>query len=139
MKYVTDRTEVAEFFNSKPVIRIDMEKPAQGYETIFHGEKVKVMTPSTYHPDLWVVGTMTYYKDEDKFCVTSTGAMLSASFGYDDVMERYTWNHAPIVSKDMEVGILEDFPSKKQCRIRVMKVVNVSSQCFTVCNFVDVE
>ncbi len=139
MKFITERTQIAQFFNSKPVIKIDMEKPVEGYETIFKGEEVKVMTPSTCHPDLFCVGTMTYSAENKKFYVSSAGSMLKGSFGYDDVMELLTWNHAPVVSKDMEVGILEDFPSKKECRIRVMKVKWVNSQSFEVCTFEDVE
>ena len=137
MKYLTERTEIAKFFNENPVIRINAEKPEEGYEYIFKGELVKVQTPSKNHPTLFTMGTMIWDSLTDRFYVMSGGACISSDFVYADVMERFEWNHAPIVAEGDVVGILEDYPTKKQCRIRVMQAIRCNSLYSEVCVFKD--
>lgn len=141
MKYLTERTEIAKFFNQNPVIRIDAEK-SYDEGTTFKGELVKVLAPTKNHPDLFDTGHLHHYTEngKDSFVIIGGGSMLSGSFGYDDVMERYEWNHAPVISEDCIVGVLEDFPSKKQCRIRVMKSTGCGGMVmYGTCYLKDVE
>ena len=122
MIYLTERTEIAKFFNEHPVIRINAETPKEA--GTFKGELVKVLTPSKSHPTLYCTGYLYHFTEggKDSFSIISGGAIISGSFGYQDVLECYEKNHAPTVTEGDTVGVLEDFPNKKQCRIRVMTV-----------------
>ena len=142
MKFLTDRTEIAKFFNENPVIRINAETPHDADRNSYKGELVKVLTPTKNHPDLFDTGHLYHYKEngKDSFVIIGGGAILSGSFGYNDVLERYEWNHAPVISEGCTVGVLEDFPSKQECRIRVMKATGCGGmRMYSTCYLKDVE
>ena len=140
MKYITERTEIAKFFREHKIIKINMDVHADGYDTLFEGEKVEVAVKSKCgKSNLYVLGKLMYCSDIKKFYVSSSGTMLTNSFGYSDVMELYERNHAPTVAEGDIVGILEDYKNQSQCRIRVMKVTDCNIMYYEACVFEDIE
>lgn len=139
MKYITEKTEIAEAFRTLPIIKIDMQNHVKGYDTLYEGEKVKVAVETKNHGTLYVTEKIHYCADNKKFYVPNYGAMITDSFGYDDVMELYENNHAPTVTNETKVGILEVYPNAKQCRIRVMTVKYCNLMTMEACVFEDVE
>jgi hypothetical protein len=140
MKYITERTEIAKFFREHKIIKINMDVHADGYDTLFEGEKVEVAVKSSCgKSNMYVLGKLMYCSDIKKFYVSSGGTMLTNSFGYSDVMELYERNHAPTVAEGDIVGILEDYKNQSQCRIRVMKVKDCNIMYYEACVFEDVE
>lgn len=139
MRFITDREQIASYFRTHAIIKIDMENHIDGYSTLFEGEKVQVLVPTKNHGTLEVVGKMMYNAEDKKFFVLSGGTLLSGTFGYDEVMELCEKNHAPTVSNDLEVGILEVYPHRRECRIRVGTVKNCNTMYYHACEFTDVE
>lgn len=139
MKYITDKKEIASFFNSHAVIKINMETHIDGYETLYEGENVCVKVPTKNHGELTVFGRFTYSKENNEFYVQNCGTMIKESFGYDDVLEAYERNHAPEVREDDIVGILCDFPKQKICQLVVKRVKRCNLMYYSACTFEDVE
>jgi hypothetical protein len=134
MKYLTDRQEIARAMNfgRYPVIRIDMENHIPGYDGLFKGDPVKVMTPTSRYPDLYETGTLMYY--DHAYYIRTDCACLSDDFGYQDVMDMLRIAQAPVIHAGDTVIIIEDHPKKRLCKVHMMKAgdrvdVNVSPCC----------
>ena len=122
MKYITDRQEIAYAMNFGrfPVLKINLETCKDGYDDYYEGDYVKVMTPRNGYPDMYSTGNL--YLSEGRFGVLTEGACLSGSFGYTDVMEMTKVAQAPVLHAGETVVLIEDFPKKRTCRVRMMKV-----------------
>lgn len=139
MKYLKEKTEIVKFMNTHQCIRINLETPEVGYDTIFKGDLVKLICPTKSHPDLTLTGELTYYSKEDKFYVSNAGAMLKASFGYSDVMDKLKEAQAPVLKEGDLIAVVCDYPKDKQCSVRVMKATRINSMYFESCVLEDVE
>lgn len=122
-KLLTDRKEIAQAMNfgKYPVLTINMETPKEGWELeggVFKGCKVRIDTGKAYYDN----ATLHYFSDTKNFELCMYGACLTASFGYDDVIEMRDYAMAPIVHKGETVVVIEDYPISKQCRVHLMKV-----------------
>lgn len=76
---------------------------------------------------------------ENRFYIANDGCCISNSFGYTDVIEGYERNRAPLLKEGMVLAVLEDYPSKKQCRVRIMEVSKTNLMCSEVCELTDCE
>ncbi len=135
MKYLNDRQEIAYVMNSGrfPVIRINLETAKQGYDGLYIGDLVKILTPTKTH-HLYVVGNVFYSRGSGgKFYVLSKGKGLKDSFGYSDVMKMLKSSQAPVISADDVVILIEDYPKIKLCKVRVMKLGKYPSAFMSPC------
>lgn len=122
MKRLNDRQEIAYAMNfgRYPVLRIDMETPAAGFDDYYKGDLVKVMTPSKTHPDLYATGRL--YCENGKIGVLTHATCLHDSFGYSDVIEQLEIAQAPVLHAGETVVLIEDYPNQRWCMVRMMKV-----------------
>ena len=122
MKYLKDRTEIAYAMNfgKYPVVKINMEESKDGYDNMYVGDLVKVMTPTATHPDLYATGQL--YCTNGKYEVMTDAVVLEAGFGYCSVMENLSIAQAPVFKAGETVIVVEDYPISKRCKVRVMRV-----------------
>jgi len=140
MKYLTDRTEIAMAMNfgKYPVIRIDRETPKDGYNDFYEGDQIKVLTPKPGYPDSYATGKI--YYSEGKYGVMTDASCLHASFGYADVLEMIENAQAPVVKAGQEVVLIEDYPERRTCCVRIMKVSDrVDSHVYPCATLEDVD
>ena len=141
--YLTDRHEIAVAMNfgKYPVMTINLEnRPFEG-SRYAKGGRVRVAWD---HKDRRYEGMTTHGElilDEDgKLKITGEGGMLSASFGYHDVMKHAAEANVPVVHKEQAVVVVMDLPSKKTCLVRMMKVSpRIDIHCQIVCHLDDIE
>ncbi len=128
MKYLTDRTKIAEAINFQqyPVLSIDHEnRPYADYHPdndYAIGCRVRV---SWSHKDPRYANMTTrgaLYIENGRLAISGEGAMLKASFGYTDVMNMVAEANTPIVHKGQTVVVVEQWSSQKKCTVRMMKI-----------------
>ena len=142
MKFITERHEVALTLNfgKYPVLHINRENRPYESSTYARGDRCRVAWDSA---DKRYEGMTTHgqlYFDDGKYCISGEGAMLSAEFGYFDVMEMVREANAPVVHRGQTVVVVEDWPSKKTCRVRMMRVPDhISIHCMTVAVLEDLD
>ena len=149
MKYLTDRTEIAKAINfgKYPVLTLNREN--QPYKDLYEdteysdyavGCRVRVAWDSK---DPRYKGMTTHgkiYIEKGKIRISGEGACLSSIFGYTDVMEMAAEANTPIVHAGQTVVVVEEFPSKKCCTVRLMKVSDrIDIHCTTVATLNDIE
>ncbi len=122
MKYLKDRHEIAYAMNfgKYPVIRINKETCKDGYDDFYEGDLVKVMAPSKNYPDMYATGNL--YYSQGRYGVMTDAACLSADFGYRDVIEDMHRAQAPVLHAGETVVLIEDYPIRRTCCVRMMKV-----------------
>lgn len=132
-KYLTDRHEIAMAMNfgKHPVLRINMETPKAGYDTLYYGDQVEVMTPTHGYPDSRERGNLYYC--EGRFSISSNAAFLDSSFGYRDVIESLEWAQAPKLHAGETVVVIEDWPIARRCAVHMMKLPDRISKFTTPC------
>ena len=142
MMYLTNRQEIAAAMNFGlyPVLSINLENRLFEDSCYARGCRVKVAWD---HKDSRYAGMTTHgnlFLDEDgKLKISGDGAMLSASFGYSDVMKMAAEANVPVVHKGQGVVVVMDMPSKKTCVVRMMKVSpRIDIHCQVVCHLEDV-
>ena len=146
MKYLKDRQEIAKAINfgKYPVLTLNREnrpfkneRPESDYAI---GCRVRVAWD---HKDPRYAGMTTHgvlYIERDKLKISGEGAFLSASFGYYDVMRMAAEANTPIVHKGQKVVVIEEWPSLKQCTVRIMQVADyVDTQCMVVTSLNDID
>ena len=146
MKYLTDRTEIAEAINfgKYPVLTLNRENrpnadicPDSDYAT---GCRVRVAWDRKEPRYAGMTTHGEIYIDKGKIKISGEGACLSSSFGYTDVMEMAAEANTPIVHAGQTVVVVEDFPSRKSCTVRMMKVSDrIDIHCMTVASLHDIE
>ncbi len=125
MKYITNRQEIAYAMNFGrfPVVRINLESSKAGYEGLYEGDLVKVLTPTKSHPDLYAIGRVYYSTDSvSKFYISNDNIGLHDSFDYSDVIEMLNGAQAPVLRAGCTIVLIEDYPHKRMCKVRMMKV-----------------
>lgn len=142
MMYLTDRHEVAAAINfgKYPVLRINVENRPFEDSIYAKGDRVRVAWD---HKDRRYEGMTTHGKlflDEDgKLKISGEGTMLSASFGYHDVMKMAAEANTPVVHKGQLVIVVKDFPSMKSCVVSMMRVSpRIDIHCQVVASLEDV-
>lgn len=81
-----------------------------------------------------------YIGEHGQLQISGEGACLSADFGYHDVMEMYKEAQAQVVHRGQTVVVVEDWPSKKMCKVHMMKVSDhISIHCMTVATLEEIE
>lgn len=135
MVILTDRQEIASAMNfgKYPVIRIDMETPKRGYEGLFYGDRVEVMTPTADYPYSRENGNLIYTADDERFSITANSMCLHADFGYSDVIEELKWAQAPKLHAGDVVVVIEDYPIGRYCVVHMMKVPEHIAKFTTPC------
>lgn len=118
MKYITERTEIAQALNfgKYPVIKINVEECHEDYNDYYVGDDVKVDTGRGYYTKGQI------YKSEGKYEISNEATCLHSSFGYSDVMEDYRWAKAALIKEGQTVVVIEDYPKTRGCSVRMMKV-----------------
>ena len=141
MMYLIDRHEIAAAMNFRkyPVLSINMENRPYDESDYAVGCRVRVAWD---HKDPRYAGMATHgnlYCENGKLAISGEGAMLSASFGYSDVMEMLQEANAPVVHKGDLVVVVMDVPSKKTCMVRMMRVSpRIDIHCMTVAHLEDI-
>ena len=145
MKYLTDRTEIAMAinFDKYPVLYLNRENrpfakdmPESDYAV---GCRVRVAWDSkeSRYEGMTTHGNL--YIEDGRLAINREGSMLTASFGYHDVIKMQAEaRNAVIVHRGQEVVVVEDWPSKKTCTVRMMKVSDrIDIHCSTVAHLED--
>ena len=143
MMYLTDRHEIgcAMNFGKYPVLTINLENnPFEG-SRFAKGGRVRVAWD---HKDSRYEGMTTHgelFLDEDgKLKISGEGAMLTASFGYSDVMKMAAEANVPVVHKGQGVVVVMEIPSTKTCLVRMMKVSDrIDIHCQVVATLEDID
>lgn len=145
MKYLTDRHEIAMAMNfgTYPVLHLNRENRPyadMGSGDYAKGCRVRVAWDSndpkykgmTTHGDLYI--------ENGRLAISAEGGCLSADFGYTDVMQSVQEANAVVVHRGQAVVVVEDWPSKRQCTVRMMKVSDrIDIHCMTVTHLEDIE
>lgn len=77
---------------------------------------------------------------EGKLEIGGSGSVLTSCFGYSDVMQMAQNANAPIVKANQEVIVIQEYPSKKQCSVRLMKVDSkIDTHCTTMAKLNDID
>lgn len=144
MKYLTDRTEIAEAMNfgKHPVLYIDLEnRPAKSYapdSDFCVGCDVKVAWDAVNPRYAGMYSRGHIYMENGEFGISGNPGCLSASFGREDVLDHYHWANTPLVHKGQTVILVIDQPSLHQCRVAVMKVADrINIHCMTVARLIE--
>lgn len=146
MKFLTERTEIAKAinFSKYPVLHINLEN--RPYADIREGSTYAVgcrVRVAWDHKNPEYEGMTTHgnlYTENGRYAISSEGGCLHADFGYHDVIEMQEEARAPVVHRGQKVIVVEDWPSKKMCRVRMMQVPDrIDILCMTVCTLKDVE
>ena len=142
MKFLTERTEIAKAINfgKYPVLYINLENRKYEGSDYAVGCRVRVAWD---HKDKRYEGMTTHgnlYIENGRYGISAEGGCLHADFGYHDVIKMKDEAAAVVVHKCQEVVVVEDWPSKKQCRVRMMKVSDwIDTQCMTAARLEDLE
>lgn len=146
MKYLTNRTEIAEAINfgKYPVLTLNREnrpfadvKPDSDYAT---GCRVRVAWDRKEPRYAGMATHGNIYIENGKIRISGEGACLTNRFGYLDVMEMVSEANAPVVHAGQTVVVVEDYPSKQSCTVRMMKVSDrIDIHCMTVATLEDIE
>ena len=140
MMYLTNRQEIATAMNfgQYPVLTINLENRPYEDSDYARGCRVRVAWD---HSERRYAGMTTHgvlYIENGRLEISGEGAMLSASFGYRDVMEMAAEANVPVVHKGQVVVVVMELPSKETCMVRVMKVSpRINIHCQTVCHLED--
>lgn len=146
MKYLTDRHEIAKAMNfgKHPVLYINMENrpfaelnPDSDYAV---GCRVRVHWDSNKpgYQDMYSNGQIYHSGGEIK--IGSEGACLKADFCREDVIAMYHLANIPMIHKGDTVVVVEDYPGKKMCKVRVMKMPDRFDRfCQTMCALEDID
>ena len=133
MKYLTDRKEIAAALNfgKYPVLTINREnKPyANDLPESDYAIGCRVRVSWDRNDGMTTRGNL--YYEKGKLAISSGATIMKASFGYEDVMEMVSEANAPLVHKGQEVVVVEQWESKKECTVRIMKVsdrIDIHSQ-----------
>ena len=142
MMYLTERREIgaAMNFGKFPVLTINLENRPFEDSRYAKGCRVRVAWD---HRESRYEGMTTHgelFLDENgQLKISGEGAMLSASFGYSDVMRQAAEANVPVVHKGQTVVVVMEIPSTKTCVVRVMKVSpRIDIHCQVVCHLEDV-
>lgn len=142
MKFLTDRQEIAMAINfgKYPVLSIDRDNRPYESSDYAKGCRTRVAWD---HSNPRYAGMTTHgnlYYENGKYAISSEGGMLTASFGYSDVMRMVTEANAVVVHKGQTVVVVENWSTQKMCRVRVMKVSDrIDTQCMTVATLEDID
>ena len=136
--YITDRKEIGKAINfgKYPVLFINREnRPYPEYVGDYSiGCKVRVAYDHGYE-GMTTRGNLFFSNEngKDELAISSRGSMLKASFGRSDVLNAVEWAQSPVVQKGQTVVVVEDWPSKGRCTVRMMKVPDrIDVHCITV-------
>lgn len=146
MRFLTDRHEIAKAINfgKYPVLTLNREnRPFADIapdSDFAKGCRVRVAWD---HKDSRYEGMTTngnIYIEDGRIAISNDSTMIKASFGYSDIMEMANEANTPIVHRGQEVVVIEEWPSKKECRVRMMKVSDrIDIHCSTVARLEDLE
>lgn len=134
MMYLTDRTKIAAAINfgEFPVLSINIEnRPFEG-SNYAKGCRVRVAWDNPEYKGMTTHGEL-FMEDDGRLGITGEGAMLTASFGYRDVMKMAAEANVPIIHKGQTVVVVMDIPSITTCLVRVMRVPDrIDARCQVV-------
>ena len=146
MRYLTDKKEIAAALNfgKYPVLTINREnnpyavnRPDSDYAI---GCRVRVAWDKA---DPKYAGMTTHghlYYENGRLAISKDASIMTNSFGYEDVMEMVAEANTPVVHKGQEVVVVEEWASKRECAVRIMKVSNkIDTLCQTVATLQDIE
>lgn len=146
MKFITDRHEIGKVLNfgKYPVLTINLEnKPAASYapdSDYAVGCKVRVAWDHNDPRYEGMTENCTLFIEDGRYDLSGRWGCLHESFGRQDILEDAEWAMTQVVHKGQEVVLIEDWPSKGQCRVRMMKVSeHIDIHCQTVAQLIDAE
>lgn len=150
MKFLTDRKEIAEEINIRgtPVVRIDISKPMSGWERCYAGDKLVVFGKTSKLRDYGIRTTVEMFGDQEneginepwlykRICLMPDTVCIHKGFGYNDVIEMYSWNKAQKAEEGQIVILM--FDSGDKCYLRKMKVGKVTDWVYPTALLEDVE
>lgn len=146
MKILTGRQEIAKAINfgKYPVLTINYENrpyendlPESDYAV---GCRVRVAWD---HKDKRYEGMTTHgnlFIENGKLKISAEGGCLHADFGYYDVIKMASEANAPVVHKSQEVVVVEEWPSQRKARVRMMRVSDhIDTLCMVAATLDDIE
>lgn len=142
MEFIVDRKEIAQTLNfgKYPVLSIDRDNKRFEGNDYARGCRVKVAWD---HKDTRYAGMTTHgelYYDDGKYAISGECTVLTASFGYSDVMEMVREANAVTVHAGQTVVVVENWSTRKSCRVRMMKVSDrIDIHCVTVAQLEDID
>lgn len=142
-KYLTDRHEIAKAMNfgKHPVLHLNMENH-KGFDGPFaEGCRVRLAwdDPRPKYAGM-SERCYLYHSSEGKIGFLSGGFGISADFGYRDVMEMTVWANAPVVHMGDTVVVVQDWPSQRVCKVRLMRMPDRFNKfCQVACYLEDIE
>lgn len=146
MKYLTERTEIAEAMNfgKYPVLYIDRDnrpydKPERPSD-FCTGSKCRVAWEheSPRYKGMSARCDLNYC--DGRYSLMQGGCCLHDSFGRHDILEMVEWANTPLLRCGQEVIVVEDFTKQKIMKVRVMKVSDHKDiHCSTVTILEDID
>ena len=136
MRYLTDRQEIAEAMNfgKYPVLTLNRENRPFEDNDFSEGCGVRLAWDRKDSRYEGMTSSGNLYRDENgKMGISGGGAHLKESFGYMDVMEMADRANWPVIHRGQEVVVVEEWPSKRECTVRLMKVSDrIDIHCVTM-------
>lgn len=143
MKFITDRKEIAKALNfgTYPVIMFDLDTPARGWDDVYEGTPVRVDMGTFSDGTRWLSDSVpTIYADNHHEGIENTvknrlmadihlpsgGAMISSSFGANDVLDMAKFAMAPIIKGGDDIVIVYKWDKGMNVAVRMMKVGKTS-------------
>ncbi len=156
MRFLTDRKEIAKALNfgKYPVIMFDLDSPKRGWDDVYEGTPVRVDMGTFSDGTRWLNDSIpTIYVDNNHEGIENTvmnrlksdihlpggGAMLSESFGANDVIDMAKFAMAPIVKGGDDVVVVYSWEGGSMAAVRMMKVGKTSKHVTPIAMIRDAE
>ena len=129
MKYLTERNEIAEALNLRkyPVVRINMETPKSGWDSLYEGDYVMVKTGKEDDVFSYTRGYI-LYTDTEGYYINPAPIFLVDQYTYSDVIEMVRFSNAPTLNPNDTIVLGEEYPRQKKLKMRMMKVPPVCAK-----------
>lgn len=142
MKYLTDRQEIAMAMNfgQNPVLTINMEDRQYEGSDFALGCKFRVAWDDSRSQFKDMSSRCNLCVENGELFAFGHGACIHSDFGRSDVLEMAEWAQAPLIHKGQQVIVIQDYPSRRKCLVRVMKASDrMDTHCVQVLSFRDIE
>ena len=134
IKTFTDRYEIAKLLNfgKYPVLSLDLEKDKKYIITgdedtrYYKGQKVRWKKGDHY----WH-GDLCYFTDTRQLLISSDNAMITASFGYQDIIKDIEIANAPIIQENSPVVIVIHDSKKRLACVCLADIGDIRDFCST--------
>lgn len=137
-KVLRERTEIAKAMNFKndyTVIEMDVANEIKfGDEVVgYRG----CLVNQDFGDEYYHKAQLNYFKDEKKLVISSTGACVSASFGFSDIKEMLEYRNAPVIKNGGKVIFVAYNSKTRQTLQPVVFEVSGLKKFVTGCSILD--